>query len=189
MERSFLGGIVVVTTGDITKLAVDAIVNAANSSLLGGGGVDGAIHRRGGPAILEACRELRRTRYQGGLPTGEAVITTAGELPAKFVIHTVGPIWSQNSPQDADALLASCYRRSIELAQQQQLHSIAFPAISTGVYAFPKDRAALVGSHAVAQALSAARSIGRVQLVFFSEADADAFIEHQDFAGLRGLQI
>lgn len=181
MTRSFLDGRVVVCTGDITKLTVDVVVNAANSSLLGGGGVDGAIHRRGGPAILEACRELRRSRHLGGLPTGDAVITTAGDLPARFVIHTVGPIWGQNSPQDTAALLASCYRESIALADAHELESIAFPAISTGVYGYPKDQAAAVASQAITQAFATVRSIRRVQLVFFSKPDQDAFIEHQRF--------
>jgi O-acetyl-ADP-ribose deacetylase len=181
MTRSFLQGRVVVCAGDITKLAVDAVVNAANSSLLGGGGVDGAIHPRGGPAILQACRELRRSRYPDGLPTGEAVITTAGDLPAQFVIHTVGPIWGQTSPEDAAALLASCYRESIALADAHELKSIAFPAISTGVYGYPKDQAASVASQAIKQALAAVRSLGLAQLVFFSKPDLDAFIEHQRF--------
>ena len=123
----FLDGRVLVTTGDITAVRVDVIVNAANSSLLGGGGVDGAIHRRGGPAILEACRELRRTRYPSGLPTGEAVLTTAGNLPARFVAHTVGPIWGREEP--AAKLLASCYSNCLALAEKQGVESVAFPAI------------------------------------------------------------
>ena len=145
---TFLDGRVLVTTGDITAVHVDVIVNAANSSLLGGGGVDGAIHRRGGTAILEACRELRRTRYPNGLPTGEAVLTTAGNLPARFVAHTVGPIWGRDEP--AAGLLASCYRNCLALAKEQELESVAFPAISTGVYGYPKDQAAAVASKAIA---------------------------------------
>lgn len=124
--------------GDITKVETDAIVNAANSSLLGGGGVDGAIHKAGGPEILEACR-----RIAGGCPTGEAVITTAGKLPAKKVIHTVGPVW-KGGGQDEEALLRSCYRKCLELAEQEQLTTIAFPNISTGVYGFPKEKAAKI---------------------------------------------
>ncbi|HEX7113583.1 MAG TPA: O-acetyl-ADP-ribose deacetylase [Steroidobacter sp.] len=178
-EREFLGGRVRLTTGDITTLAVDAIVNAANSSLLGGGGVDGAIHRRGGPEILEACKELRRTQYPDGLPPGEAVLTVAGKLPARFVIHTVGPIWGRDA--DPEGLLASCYRRSIELANAHDLHSIAFPAISTGAYGFPKDRAARVASRTLRKALEAAPSVTLVQLVFFSQADCQTFMEHQQF--------
>jgi O-acetyl-ADP-ribose deacetylase (regulator of RNase III) len=124
---------------DITEIKTDAIVNAANSSLLGGGGVDGAIHRKGGPQILEDCKEIRRTC--GECPPGQAVITRAGELPAKNVIHTVGPIWKGGDQNEADTL-ASCYRNSIQLALDNQLHRIAFPNISTGVYRFPKDQAA-----------------------------------------------
>ena len=176
---TFLDGRVLVTTGDITVVRVDVIVNAANSSLLGGGGVDGAIHRRGGPAILEACRELRRTQYPGGLPTGEAVLTTAGNLPARFVAHTVGPIWGRDEP--AAELLASCYSNCLALADQHGLESVAFPAISTGVYGYPKDRAAAVASQAIAEALSRAASIRTVQLVFFSQADCDTFVQHQRF--------
>ncbi len=164
---AFLDGRVLVVTGDITAVRVDVIVNAANSSLLGGGGVDGAIHRRGGPAILEACRELRRTRYPEGLPVGEAVLTTAGNLPARFVAHTVGPIWGENEP--AAQLLASCYRNSLALADAEGLESIAFPAISTGVYGYPKHLAAAVASEAIAAALEQVRSISVVQLVFFAE--------------------
>jgi O-acetyl-ADP-ribose deacetylase (regulator of RNase III) len=176
---SFLDGRVLVTTGDITVVRVDVIVNAANSSLLGGGGVDGAIHRRGGPAILDACRELRRTEYPQGLPTGEAVLTTAGNLPARFVAHTVGPIWGQTEP--AAQLLGACYRNCLGLAEEQGLESVAFPAISTGVYGYPKDQAAEVASQAIADALGKTRSIRSVQLVFFSAADRDTFIRSHRF--------
>lgn len=179
MSYEYLEGRVRVATGDITRENVDAIVNAANSSLMGGGGVDGAIHRKGGPAILEACREIRRTQYPSGFPTGEAVITTAGDLPARFVIHTVGPIWGRDEP--ADDLLASCYRRSLELAGNQALKQIAFPAISTGVYGFPKDRAAVVVSQAIGQALQALDEIEQVRLVFFSPEDAELFVRYQQF--------
>jgi O-acetyl-ADP-ribose deacetylase (regulator of RNase III) len=157
--------------GDITREDVDAIVNAANSSLLGGGGVDGAIHRAGGPAILAACREIREKRYPHGLPTGEAVITTGGNLPARHVIHTVGPVYGQNGGRDA-LLLAACYENSIALAAREGLATIAFPAISTGVYGYPKDEAARVSRAAIARALAAHPSIREVRLVFFSEADA-----------------
>jgi O-acetyl-ADP-ribose deacetylase (regulator of RNase III) len=176
---TFLDGRVLATTGDITAVSVDVIVNAANSSLLGGGGVDGAIHRRGGPAILEACRELRRTRFPSGLPTGEAVLTTAGNLPARFVAHTVGPIWGRDEP--AARLLASCYSNCLALAAEQGLESVAFPAISTGIYGYPKDQAAEVASLAIADAVTAARSIRSVQLVFFGEADREIFEKHQRF--------
>jgi len=125
--------------GDITKVKADAIVNAANSSLLGGGGVDGAIHRAGGPAILEECKQIRNR--QGGCMTGEAVITTAGNLPARFVIHTVGPVWNNNS-ETTDPLLANCYRNSLKIAAGIDLASVAFPNISTGIYGYPKKIAA-----------------------------------------------
>lgn len=180
MQREYLAGRVVVATGDITTLAVDAIVNAANSSLLGGGGVDGAIHRAGGPVILRACREIRRTRYPQGLPAGEAVMTTAGDLPAQSVIHTVGPIWGNDQPEAV--LLASCYRKSLSLADAAGLRSIAFPAISTGVYGYPKSEAAEVVSNAIAASLPQMRSLEKVLLVFFSQADADLFVEHQKFS-------
>ncbi len=157
--------------GDITREAVDAIVNAANSGLMGGGGVDGAIHRAGGPAILEACKRIRETAYPQGLPTGEAVITTGGRLAAKHVIHTVGPIYGQHAGEEA-RLLALCYERSIALAARHALATVAFPAISTGVYGYPKDEAAQVSVAAIERALAAHASIREVRLVFFSEADA-----------------
>ncbi|WP_332671790.1 O-acetyl-ADP-ribose deacetylase [Aromatoleum sp.] len=170
-----LGGRIIVLIGDLTDQAVDAIVNAANASLLGGGGVDGAIHRRGGPAILEACRAIRATRYPKGLPTGEAVITTAGELPARHVIHTVGPIYGQHRG-DEPRLLANCYRRSIEVAREHELATIAFPAISTGVYGYPADEAAVVVSRALSQCLAADDSLAEVRLVFFSRSHAESFV-------------
>ncbi len=130
-----------VVKGDITRIEVDAVVNAANTSLLGGGGVDGAIHRAGGPEILDACRAI--VARQGGCKTGEAVITTAGMLPAKYVIHTVGPVWNGGENRE-DELLAACYWHSLELAERNQCRTLAFPNISTGVYHFPKDRAASI---------------------------------------------
>ena len=133
--------------GDITTYDVDAIVNAANSSLLGGGGVDGAIHRAGGPSILEECREI--VARQGGCPTGEAVITGAGNMPARHVIHTVGPIWGDQPDDESDRLLASAYTTSLTLAVEHACRSVAFPNISTGVYGFPKDRAVDVALGAV----------------------------------------
>jgi O-acetyl-ADP-ribose deacetylase len=148
----FLDSRVTALVGDLTEQPADAIVNAANSSLLGGGGVDGAIHRQGGPAILEACREIRRTRWPNGLPTGEAVATTAGKLPARQVIHTVGPVYGSHRGEEA-ALLAACYRNALRLADQLLLRSIAFPAISTGVYGYPQEEAAPVVSRALCKAL------------------------------------
>src|SRR6266853_1217062 len=153
MNRTFLDGRVSVVVGDITKQDVEAIVNAANSSLLGGGGVDGAIHRAGGPEILEECREIRRTRFPNGLPTGEAVVTTAGKLPALYVIHTVGPVYGENRGQESE-LLANCYVNSLTLAVEKNLSSIAFPAISTGVYGYPLEKAAEVASKAIENFLS-----------------------------------
>ena len=160
-----------VKVGDITEEDVDAVVNAANSSLLGGGGVDGAIHRAGGPAILAACRALRESRFPQGLPTGEAVITTGGNLRARHVIHTVGPVYGQNGGRDA-SLLAACYENSIALAAAGGLATLAFPAISTGVYGYPKREAAQVARSAIERALARHRAIAEVRLVFFSEGDA-----------------
>jgi O-acetyl-ADP-ribose deacetylase (regulator of RNase III) len=166
----------VVRVGDITREAVDAIVNAANSGLLGGGGVDGAIHRAGGPRILAACQRIRDTEYPGGLPTGRAVITTGGDLPARRVIHTVGPIYGHHDGEEA-RLLAACYRNSIALAAAHKLATLAFPAISTGVYGYPKDEAAEVSLAAVATALEEHATIREVRLVFFSAGDAQ-YAEH-----------
>jgi len=160
-----------VKVGDITREAADAIVNAANSGLMGGGGVDGAIHRAGGPAILEECRRIREAEYPQGLPAGQAVITTGGRLAARHVIHTVGPIYGQHHGEEA-RLLTACYENSIALAASHGLATIAFPAISTGVYGYPKDEAARVARAAIDLALAAHASIVEVRLVFFSEADA-----------------
>src|SRR5258707_10896868 len=161
----------VAKVGETTLESVDAIVNAANSSLLGGGGVDGAIHRAGGPEILAECRRIRETRYPGGLPTGEAVITTAGKLPAKHVIHTVGPIHGQDGARDAE-LLAACYENSIALAARHGLETLAFPAISTGAYGYPKDEAARVAVAAIRRALARDDAVREVRLVCFSQRDA-----------------
>src|SRR6476660_8291057 len=133
MNKEFLNNRVIVTVGDITQQDTDAIVNAANASLLGGGGVDGAIHRAGGDEILEECKEIRRTRFPNGLPTGEAVITTGGKLAALYVIHTVGPIFGEHRGKEAE-LLANCYHNSLTLAVEKNLNSVSFPAISTGVF-------------------------------------------------------
>lgn len=155
-----------VIKGDITKVEVDAIVNAANSSLLGGGGVDGAIHRAGGTAILEECRKI--VARQGGCKTGDAVITTAGNLPAKFVIHTVGPVWNGGNKNERE-LLASCYRNSLQLAVDNGCRSIAFPNISTGVYGYPKPEAAVVGVQAVHNFLEGNEGFEKVIFVCFDE--------------------
>ena len=178
--KSFLGGLVVASTGDITTQHVDAIVNAANSSLLGGGGVDGAIHRAGGAAILAACRELRRTEFPSGLPTGAVAITPGGDLPASYVIHTVGPVFGSHAGQEG-ALLTSCYRRSLALAHEHHLRSIAFPSISTGAYGYPRADAASVASQAISAGLDSAPSIREVRLIFFSDADLSLFVQHQVF--------
>lgn len=153
--------------GDITKERVDAIVNAANSSLMGGGGVDGAIHRAGGPAILEECIAIRREC--GECPAGQAVITTAGNLPARKVIHTVGPVWGRQSPEESDELLASCYRNSLALAAGYGLKSVAFPNISTGVYHFPKERAAALVIGAVRAFLAGQDEVEEVRFVCFDD--------------------
>jgi O-acetyl-ADP-ribose deacetylase (regulator of RNase III) len=182
LSRTFLAGRVLIKVGDITKENVDAIVNAANGTLMGGGGVDGAIHRAGGPAILEACKEIRRTQYPDGLPTGQAVITTAGKMAAKHVIHTVGPVYGRGGKDKAE-LLAACYRNSLNLAMENSLASIAFPAISTGVYGYPLNEAATVSSRAIEQFLSSDNSLKEVRLVFFGAGDAEVFLKHQAFTG------
>jgi O-acetyl-ADP-ribose deacetylase (regulator of RNase III) len=156
--------------GDITRQTADAIVNAANSSLLGGGGVDGAIHRRGGPAILAECRALRASRYGKGLPTGQAVATTAGELDARWVIHTVGPVWS--SSEDRSELLASCYRESLRVADELGARTVAFPAISTGVYRWPMDDAARIAVEAVRDTST---DVEEVRFVLFDDRAYEVF--------------
>ena len=175
MDPVEVGARILVKTGDITREDLDAIVNAANASLLGGGGVDGAIHRAGGPEILAACREIRETTWPDGLPTGEAVITTGGRLVARHVIHTVGPVYGHHGGDEA-RLLGNCYRNAIALAAKHGLATLAFPAISTGVYGYPKDEAARVAKAAIDHALEAHASIVQVRLIFFSEADARLFL-------------
>jgi O-acetyl-ADP-ribose deacetylase (regulator of RNase III) len=179
--RSFLQGRVLVKSGDITREKVDAVVNAANGSLMGGGGVDGAIHRAGGPQIKKECEEIRRTTYPNGLAAGQAVITTAGKMAAKYVIHTVGPVYGSGG-EDKARLLASCYKNSLRLAAEKGLKTIAFPAISTGAYGYPLDAAARVSSQAIEEGLKAESSLQEVRLVFFSEADAQLFLQHQAFS-------
>ena len=158
-----------IVQGDITKLTVDAVVNAANESLLGGGGVDGAIHRAAGPELLAECRTL------GGCPTGQAKITKGYRLPAKHVIHTVGPVW-HGGKQHEDELLASCYRNSLALAEQHGLTTIAFPSISTGAYGFPMDRAVHIALGEIATFLQTSKSVKKVKLACFGK---DAFEVHR----------
>lgn len=177
-----MGGRVAVVIGDITRQDVDVIVNAANSSLMGGGGVDGAIHRAGGPSILEACREVRRTLHPQGLPTGEAVITTSGDLPSQYVIHTVGPVFGRHNGRESQ-LLAACYRNALRLAAEHSLTSIAFPAISTGVFAYPPEQAAQVSSETIKSYVATDDLIDEVRLVFFQARDARTFLDHQRFGG------
>jgi O-acetyl-ADP-ribose deacetylase (regulator of RNase III) len=163
---------IAVVIGDITTQDVDAIVNAANGSLMGGGGVDGAIHRAGGPAILAECKRVRAERFPGGLPTGEAVATTAGDLPARWVIHTVGPVYS-GSDEDA-AKLAGCHRESLRVAEELGAHTVAFPAISTGIYGYPLELAAPVALDAVRDAPP---SLEEVRFVLFGRRAHDVFSE------------
>ena len=158
--------------GDITKIAADAVVNAANSTLLGGGGVDGAIHRAGGPAILAECKVINKE--QGGCPTGEAVITTAGKLPARYVIHTVGPVW-KGGRHDEERLLANCYRNSLLLAQKHSLKKIIFPNISTGAYGFPKILAAKTAIKAVFRFVKANNDFEEIIFVCFSSANYEIY--------------
>ncbi len=178
MMKKFLNGKIEVTVGDITKESVDAIVNAANSSLMGGGGVDGAIHRAGGPAIKEECKKIRKEQYTEGLPTGKAVITSGGRLEPK-IIHTVGPIYGQSS--DPNEELANCYKNSLKVAVENDCKTIAFPAISTGIYTFPKYQAAKVVSNILKESLNIFPKIEKVRLIFFSKADAEIFLNNCQF--------
>ncbi|MFD8337198.1 O-acetyl-ADP-ribose deacetylase [Streptomyces solisilvae] len=161
---------ITLTLGDITEQRVDAIVNAANSSLLGGGGVDGAIHRRGGPDILDECRDLRASRYGKGLPAGRAVATTAGRLPARWVIHTVGPVFSTS--EDRSATLASCYSESLRVADELGARTVALPAVSTGVYRWPLDSAARI---ALTTVRDMGTSVTEARFVLFDQRAYDAF--------------
>jgi len=171
MEFEVHGKKVEVVQGDITRVKVDAIVNAANEGLRGGGGVDGAIHRAGGPAIMAACRKI------GHCPTGSAVITTAGQLPAKYVIHAVGPIW-QGGDSGEPELLRSAYEASLQLAQEYGLKSIAFPSISTGAYGFPIEKACPIAIKAVLDHLAGETSLERVVFVLFTRDDYETYMNH-----------
>lgn len=171
MEKQIGQTKLVLKIGDITKERVTAIVNAANSSLLGGGGVDGAIHSAGGPEILEECHKIRAE--QGGCPTGQAVATTAGRLHAQYVIHTVGPIW-HGGAQNEDELLASCYRNSLALAARLKCQSVAFPSISTGAYGFPVGRASKIAVKTISEE-APKLNLSDVRLVLFSKADYDVY--------------
>ena len=160
--------------GDITQQKVDAVVNAANRELTGGSGVNGAIHKAGGAEIYRFCEELRATKYPDGLPAGQSAITPGAKLPAKWIIHTVGPKYAQHDGKEAE-LLASCYRTALELAESHKLESIAFPAISTGVYGYPPEEAAKVASQAVQSSLQGLKSIQEIRFVFFSERELKIF--------------
>lgn len=163
-----------VIKGDITKVTVDAIVNAANTSLLGGGGVDGAIHRAGGSAVLEDCRKI--IAKQGGCKVGQAVITTGGNLPSKFVIHTVGPVWNGGLKNEEEKL-ANCYRNSLQVALDHNCRTIAFPNISTGIYKFPKEKAAKIAIDTVLEFISSTDKIEKITFVCFDE-DNYNYLQH-----------
>lgn len=173
-EKQINNSKLILMEGDITKEKVDAIVNAANPELMGGGGVDGAIHRAGGPAIIEECKKIRAKH--GRLLTGQAVITTAGKLKAKYVIHTVGPVWN-GGDQHESQLLRSCYLESLQLAADNGCESIAFPSISTGIYGYPLDKAAQVSLKAVIDFLKEDSRIKEVRFVLFN---FEAFLEYQE---------
>ncbi|HEV7502152.1 MAG TPA: O-acetyl-ADP-ribose deacetylase [Vicinamibacteria bacterium] len=172
LSRTIGPGRLEIARGDLTREKVAAIVNAANSSLLGGGGVDGAIHRAGGPRILEECRAIRARR--GPLPPGEAVITTGGALPARRVIHTVGPVWQGGGAREPETL-AACYRSSLSLAEEEGLESVAFPSISTGAFGYPIEEAAPVALRTIAEVLPGARHVRLVRCVLFSESDLETY--------------
>ncbi len=180
MYKKFLSNQVIIKVGDITKEKTDAIVNAANSTLLGGGGVDGAIHRVGGKDILEECKKIRESDYPNGLPTGKAVITSGGKLLAKYVIHTVGPIYGQENGKEAD-LLFEAYINCLTLAVDNDLEGISFPSISTGAFYYPKHKAAEISSLAIKDFLQKNTSLKVINLVFFSDSDAKMFLKHNAF--------
>ena len=163
-----------IVQGDITEQVTDAIVNAANSSLMGGGGVDGAIHRKGGPKILEGCKRIRETTWPDGLPTGRAVITTGGNLKARYVIHTVGPVWHGGKHGESE-LLAEAYKNSLKLAVSKGLKTIAFPSISTGAYCYPMEKASKVALKTVKEFLEKEDNLNEVLLVLFSKPDLETY--------------
>ncbi len=175
--NEFFDGRLIVKVGDLTEEKTDAIVNAANSTLLGGGGVDGAIHDKGGPVIMAECRKLRESTLPAGLPTGDAVITTGGNLPAKYVIHTVGPIYG-NHNGDEPKLLASCYESSVKIAVENDLRSIAFPSISTGAFRYPKPDAANVVWRSMRSLIEVYFDI-EYRLVFHCESDSQIFLRNK----------
>ncbi len=160
--------------GDITEMDADAIVNAANPSLMGGGGVDGAIHRKGGPKILEECKHIRETKYPNGLPTGKAVITSGGNLKVKYVIHTVGPVWRGGNKGEAE-LLAEAYRNSLRLAVSMGLKTIAFPSISTGAYGYPIEKASIVAISTLKEFLEREDGLDEVVLVLYTGRDFEIY--------------
>ena len=166
---------VLVHIGNITTMKVSAVVNAANSSLLGGGGVDGAIHNAGGPEILEACRLIRETEFPGGLPTGQAVATVSGRMPCSYIIHTVGPVW-RGGGNNEEKLLCNAYVNSLKIAEEKKLDSVAFPAISTGIYGFPKDKASRIAYGAVKSWADNHEYPCKIILVFYSPDDASQFM-------------
>jgi O-acetyl-ADP-ribose deacetylase (regulator of RNase III) len=175
MEFKVGNAIVQIMRGDITEVEADAIVNAANSSLMGGGGVDGAIHRKGGPIIAEECRRIRETEWPDGLPTGKAVITSGGNLKAKHVIHTVGPVWLGGFHAEAE-LLKQAYRNSLKLAVIKRLKTVAFPSISTGAYGYPVEEASCIAVSTVKDFLEKEDNLDRVILVLFSERDFQVYL-------------
>jgi O-acetyl-ADP-ribose deacetylase (regulator of RNase III) len=176
MEFQVGKAVLQITIGDITEIEADAIVNAANSSLMEGGGVDGAIHRKGGPKILEECKRIRETEWPDGLPTGKAVITSGGNLKAKYVIHTVGPVWLGGFHVEAE-LLKQAYRNSLKLAVAKGLKVIAFPSISTGAYGYPIEEASRIAVNTVKDFLENEDKLERVILVLFSESDLKLYLE------------
>ena len=176
-----MGGRVVVKFGDITQEETEAIVNAANSTLMGGGGVDGAIHEAAGERLTDECGVIRQSKYPNGLPTGEAVITSGGDLAAKYVIHTVGPIYGSNNGNDAQ-MLSDCYANCLRLAVENDIQTVSFPSISTGAFGYPKVEAAQVSSQVIEDFLNRNSTIRQVFLVFYSQNDAHGFIENQKFS-------